>query len=110
MEIKELINKKGKYSQAEIDFIVAEGAKVGVMPPKNKGCVNCWRDMAIEVAYAQRQADPTAKPKAHRLRGAAAREGVLFNGRIVTNDTIDDDWDWMMANNFPKQLLEDAES
>lgn len=107
MEIKELINKKGKFSQAEIDFIIAEGAKVGVLPPKRTGCVNCWRDMAIEVAYAQRQANPTAKK--HRLRGAAAREGVRFKGRIVTNDTIEDDWEWMSANGFPKQLLEDED-
>lgn len=107
MEIKDLINKKGKFSKAEIDFIIAEGAKVGVLPPKRTGCVNCWRDMAIEVAYALRQANPT--PKAHRLRGAAAREGVRFKGRIVTNDTIDDDWDWMQANGFPKQLLDDED-
>jgi len=107
MEIKELIKKKGKFSQAEIDFIIAEGAKYGIMPPKRTGCVNCWRDMAIEVAYAMRQADP--KPKAHRLRGDAARHGVVFRGRIITNDTIDDDWEWMQSNGFPKQLLEDAE-
>lgn len=107
MEIKDLINKKGKFSQAEIDYLIAEGAKVGVMPPKKTKCVNCWRDMAIEIAYEQRKANPT--PKAHRLRGAAARNGVIFKGRTITNDTIDDDWDWMMTNGFPKQLLEDAE-
>jgi hypothetical protein len=107
MEIKDLINKKGKFSQAEIDYLIAEGAKVGVMPPKKTKCVNCWRDMAIEIAYAQRQLNPT--PKAHRLRGAAARNGVVFKGRTITNDTIDEDWEWMMANGFPKQLLEDAE-
>lgn len=107
MELKEIINKKGRFSKAEIDFIVAEGAKVGVMPPKKTACVNCWRDMAVEVLYAQRQANPAKK--AHRLRGAAARDGVRFKGRIITNDTIDDDWEWMMANGFPQQLLEDAE-
>lgn len=109
MELKEIINKKGRFSKAEIDFIVAEGAKVGVMPPKKTACVNCWRDMAIEVLYAQRQADP--KPKAHRFRvgSSAERNGVVFKGRIVTNDTIDDDWEWMTANGFPQQLLEDAE-
>ena len=43
MEIKDLINKKGKFSKAEIDYLIAEGAKVGVMPPKNRKCSNCWR-------------------------------------------------------------------
>lgn len=109
MEIRTLIEKKGRYSKAEIAFIVEEGAKVGVQPPKKTSCVNCWRDMAIEVAYRQRQADP--KPKAHRLRGAAAREGVVFKGRLITNDTIDDEtWAWMTDNDFPKSLLADAES
>ena len=67
MEIKDLINKKGKFSKAEIDYLIAEGEKVGVLPPKKTKCVNCWRDMAIEIAYEQRQLNPT--PKAHRLRG-----------------------------------------
>lgn len=108
MDIKSLIEKKGRYSKTEIDYIIAEGAKVGVLPPKNTKCTNCWRDMAIEVAYAQRAANPVRK--AHRLRGAAARDGVVFKGRVITNDTIDDEtWAWMQENNFPKQLLDDAE-
>lgn len=108
MDLKTLIEKKGRYSKAEIDYIIAEGEKVGVMPPQKTTCVNCWRDMAIQVAYEQRKANPT--PKAHRMRGDAARDGVIFKGRTITNDTIDDEtWQWMMDNDFPKQLLEDAE-
>lgn len=108
MEIKALIEKKGRYSKEEIDFIIAEGAKVGVEPPKKTNCVNCWRDMAIEVAYAQRKANPDKK--AHRLRGNAARDGVVFKGRIITNDTIDEEtWAWMKENGFPSQLLADDE-
>ena len=111
MEIKDLIEKKGRYSQEEIDFIIAEGTKVGVNPPKKTNCVNCWRDMAIEVAYAQRKAQgPTSPKKAHRLRGNAARDGVVFKGRIITNDTIDEEtWAWMQENGFPSQLLANDE-
>lgn len=105
MEIKDLIEKKGRYSKEEIAFIIAEGEKVGVKPPKKTSCVNCWRDMAIEVAYLQRQANPVKK--AHRMRGNAARDGVVFKGRPITNDNIDDNWEWMQANGFPAQLLED---
>lgn len=105
MEIKDLIEKKGRYSKEEIAFIIAEGEKVGVKPPKKTNCVNCWRDMAIEVAYMQRKANPVKK--AHRMRGNAARDGVVFKGRIITNDNIDDNWEWMQANGFPSQLLED---
>ena len=105
MEIKDLIEKKGRYSKEEIEFIIAEGEKVGVKPPKKTSCVNCWRDMAIEVAYLQRQANPVKK--AHRLRGNAARDGVVFKGRIITNDNIYDNWEWMQSNGFPAQLLED---
>lgn len=105
MEIKDLIEKKGRYSKEEIAFIIAEGEKVGVKPPKKTNCVNCWRDMAIEVAYMQRKANPVKK--AHRMRGNAARDGVVFKGRIITNDNIDDNWEWMQSNGFPAQLLED---
>lgn len=108
MDIKTLIEKKGKYSKAEIAWLIDEGAKVGVEPPAKTACSNCWRDMAIEIAYKQRQAQPVRK--LHRLRGAAAREGVVFKGRTITNDTIDNEtWAWMEANGFPKNLLEDAE-
>ena len=109
MDIKKIIEKKGKLTQVEIDFIIAEGAKVGVEPPAKTDCANCWRDMAIEVAYKQRQSNDTKK--AHRLRGDAARYGVIHKGRLITNDIIDDELlDWMQANDFPTQLLEDAEN
>ena len=109
MEIKALIDKKGRYSKEEIAFIIAEGEKVGVKPPKKTSCVNCWRDMAIEIMYVKRQANPTEK--AHRFRdgSAAERNGVVFKGRLVTNDNMEDLWDWMQSNGFPKQLLQDAE-
>lgn len=105
MEIRALIEKRGKYSQAEIDYIIAEGAKVGVMPPKRRGCSNCWRDMAIEIAYAQRQ----AKPKGTRLRGNAARDGVVFMGRVIVNPIDPETLAWMRANGFPEHLLTDKE-
>lgn len=108
MDLRKLIEKKGRYSKAEIDYIIAEGEKVGVVPPKKTGCVNCWRDMAIEIMYAQRQANPERKTR--RLRGDAAIYGVIHKGRLITNDTIDDEtWAWMKANNFPETLLENAE-
>lgn len=105
MDLKTLIEKKGRYSKEEIAYIIAEGEKVGVQPPKKTSCVNCWRDMAIEVAYLQRKADPT-KPARHFRDGSAAeRDGVVFNGRLITNDNIGELWDWMQANGFPQSLL-----
>lgn len=109
MDLRKLIEKKGRYSKAEIAYIIAEGDKVGVVPPKKTDCSNCWRDMAIEILYHQRG---DAK-KAHRFRdgSAAERDGVVFKGRVITNDTMDDEtWAWMMENHFPKTLLQDAES
>ena len=107
MTLRELADKKGKFSKEEIDYIIAEGAKVGVMPPKRTKCQNCWRDMAIEVMYQQRKADPTQQKKAHRFRDGsmAERHGVLFMGRVITNENIDDNWEWMLEHGFPKQLL-----
>lgn len=105
MDITKLTEKKGRFSKAEIAFIIEEGAKFGITPPKKTGCVNCWRDMAIQIALAMREANPTEQ--AHRLRGNAARDGVFFMGRYISNDNIDDNWEWMEANGFPQQLLAD---
>ena len=104
MDIKTLTEKKGRFSKAEIAFVIEEGAKYGIEPPKKTGCVNCWRDMAIQIALAMREANPVNT--SHRLRGNAARDGVFFQGRYISNDNIDDNWEWMEANGFPKQLLE----
>lgn len=109
MEIKDLIEKKGRFSKEEIAFVIAEGAKVGVMPPEKTNCVNCWRDMAIEVAYAQRKSEQPKAARRFRDGSRAERHGVTFKGRLITNDNIEDLWDWMQANGFPNNLLEDAE-
>lgn len=100
-EIIRLTNKKGRFSQSEIDFIIAEGAKYGIMPPKKTSCVNCWRDMAIEVAIAMRP-----KTKGRRLWGDAAKNGVIFKGKLITNAIIDDELlEWMDKEGFPQYLL-----
>ena len=101
MEIKRLTTKKGKFTKAEKEFLLAEGAKVGVEPPVNTACPDCWRDMAIRVLIAQ-----APKGEGVRLRGMAARNGVLFKGRVITNPLDEETLAWMEANGFPKQLLE----
>lgn len=105
MDLKELIEKKGRYSKEEIAYIIAEGEKWGVQPPKKTSCVNCWRDMAIETLYQQRTASKEKNPRRFRDGSAAEREGVVFKGRIITNDNIVELWDWMQANGFPQSLL-----
>lgn len=102
MSIKELIEKKGRYSKEEIAFIVAEGERWGVEPPKSTRCVNCWRDMAIEIAYAMRP-----RKKGLRFKGTLGTHGVTHKGRTVTDADLDDTatLEWMEANGFPKYLL-----
>lgn len=111
MELRKLIDKKGRFSKEEIDFIIAEGAKVGVKPPKKTKCQNCWRDMAIEILYVQRAADPNRPKSPRRFRDGsdAERHGVVFMGRTITNDNIGENWDWMTENGFPRQLLANDE-
>lgn len=105
MEIEKLKNKKGKFSKAEIDFIIAEGAKYGINPPERTDCPDCWRDMAIQVAIASRPA-----PKGRRLWGRAAEHGVTFKGRLITNADLDEETlKWLDDNGFPQYLLRDAE-
>ena len=105
MDLKELIEKKGRFSKEEIAYIIAEGEKWGVQPPKKTSCVNCWRDMAIEICYKMRQAEKGKNPRRFRDGSAAERDGVVFKGRIITNDNIGEAWDWMQANGFPQSLL-----
>mgnify|MGYP007022357832 CR=1 FL=1 len=101
MEIKRLTTKKGKFTQAEKEYLITEGAKVGIEPPTNTACPDCWRDMAIRICIAT-----APKPEGVRLRGMAARNGVRFKGRIITNPLDADTLAWMEANGFPSQLLE----
>lgn len=101
MEVQKLTTKK-KLTQADKDFLVAEGAKYGIEAPSNTKCPDCWRDMAIRIAVAMR---PTVKGT--RLRGAAATDGVVFKGRLIVNPLDDETLAWMRANGFPEQLLTD---
>lgn len=103
MEVQKLTTKK-KLTQSDKDFLIEEGAKYGIEPPTNTKCPDCWRDMAIRISVAMR-------PKIHgtRLRGAAATDGVIFKGRLITNPIDNETLAWMRDNNFPEQLLTDAE-
>ena len=101
MDIKALIDKKSKFTKAQKEFLVNEGAKYGIEPPQRTGCPDCWRDMAVQIYAAM-----TPKPKGIRLRGAAARDGVIFMGRLLVNPLDAETLAWMEANNFPKHLLE----
>ena len=108
MDLKELAEKKGRFSLSEINYIIEEGAKVGVLPPKKKTCQNCWRDMAIEIIYYQRKNEDPLRPKSpKRFRdgSSAERYGVEFKGRTITSANIEENWDWMMENGFPQSLL-----
>ena len=100
MEIKRLTTKKGKFTKAEKEYLIAEGAKVGIEPPTNTACPDCWRDMAIRICIAT-----ATKPKGVRLRGMAARNGVRFKGRIIMNPLDADTLAWMDDNDFPQYLL-----
>lgn len=105
MDVKTLTTKKGKFTKAEKEFLLSEGAKYGIAEPKNKDCPDCWRDMAIQIVVAS-----APKCKGTRLRGAAATDGVIFKGRLLVNPLDEDTLAWMRDNNFPEQLLEgDAE-
>lgn len=106
MEIEKLIERTGKYTQKEKDFLKELGAKYGIEPPKESACHNCWRDMAIQIAVAMKPKTGLGK----RLRGDAARDGVVFKGRLITNATLDaETLQWMKDNDFPEQLLTDED-
>ena len=100
MDVKTLTTKKGNFNKGEKAFLVAEGAKYGIAEPSNKDCPDCWRDMAIQIAVAS-----APKCKGTRLRGAAATDGVIFKGRLITNPLDEDTLAWMRENDFPAQLL-----
>lgn len=107
MDLKRLTEKKGKFTKTEKEWLVEQGAIYGVPEPANTNCPDCWRDMAIRVAVAMR---PKEAKNGTRLKGMAADNGVIFKGRLITNDILDDALlSWMRDNGFPEKLLEDAE-
>lgn len=105
MDIKTIINKK-KLTKADKEWLVEEGAKYGVEPPTNEACPDCWRDMAVQILAAM---NAESKPKGIQLRGAAATDGVIFKGRLITNPLDAETLEWMEANGFPQQLLTNVE-
>ena len=77
----------------------------GIDKPTKKSCPNCWRDAAI-LALRKAKGDKPIDPTLPRLRGNSA-DGVIFKGRLVSNANMTRELaDWMEANGFPKQLIE----
>lgn len=104
MDLKILTEKKGRFSKEEKDYLVELGARHGVEPPKEGACGECWRDMAIQLWVATHPAG-----KGTRLRGDAARDGVVFKDRIIVNPLDEETLAWMRDNGFPPQLLTDED-
>lgn len=96
MDVKKIINKKGKVSKAEIAFLLSEGERWGVEPPRNEGCPDCWRDMAVAIMAAMR------KGATGRTFGTPGG-GVIFKGRVIMDADLEDPatLEWMEANGFP---------
>lgn len=100
MDLKRLTTKKGKFSKAEQEWLVEEGARYGIEPPENTGCPDCWRDMAIRIHVAKNP------PKGgRRLKDP---RGYIFKGRVIAGDLDDETLAWLEKHNFPKNLLVDA--
>lgn len=102
--VRKIAERRGKISDKDIDFLVAEGAKYGVEKPERTDCPDCWRDMAIRIAVAMRP-----QTKGRRLWGAAAESGVWFKGRLVTNPIDEETLRWLEEKGFPKHLLRDED-
>ena len=101
-KLTSLCEKKDEWSDDEKAMLKGWLVEAGVEVPKKTKCKNCWRDAAILLA-CRLKGESGGDCNGFRLRGTAAKNGVLWLGRLVSPATIDDDLiAWLKQTGFPK--------
>lgn len=106
IEVLQRLAGLNSYKAADKAELVPLLEKYGIEKPAKTSCKSCWRDAAIMALREAKKGVKTDK-SLPRLRGNAAINGVWHKGRFVSNETMTREMaEWMEANGFPRQLLE----
>lgn len=104
--LRQLAEKTKGWTKADKEFLLPVLEDLGIEAPKKTSCPSCWRDAAI-MAIVKLGDKDTKSVKGFRLKGAAKR-GVMWLGRLVSDATLDADMvEWLKQTNFPQNLWTD---
>ena len=81
--------------------------ELGIEAPKKTSCPSCWRDCAIMAIV--KLGDTKKSVNGFRLKGAA-KHGVIWHGRLVSDVTLDSEMvEWLKQTRFPQNLWSDED-
>ena len=107
-KLKALAEKTKGWTKADKEWLLPILAELGIEAPTKTSCPSCWRDAAIMAIVRLGDKDKKSV-KGFRLKGAAKR-GVLWMGRLVSDATLDAEMvDWLKKTRFPQNLWTDED-
>ena len=105
--LRKLAEKTKGWAKADNEWLLPILADLGIEAPKKTSCPSCWRDCAIMAIV--KLGDTKKSVNGFRLKGAAKR-GVMWCGRLVSDATLDEKMaDWLRETGFPQNLWTDED-
>ena len=106
-KLRALAEKTKSWTKADKEWLSPILADLGIEAPKKTSCPSCWRDCAIMAIV--KMGDTKKSVNGFRLKGAAKR-GVLWMNRLVSDATLDADIvEWLKKTRFPENLWSDED-
>lgn len=106
-KLRSLAEKTKGWTKADKEWLSPVLAELGIEVPMKNNCPSCWRDCAIMAIV--KLGDTKKVVNGFRLKGAAKR-GVLWLGRLVSDATLDANMvEWLKQTNFPQNLWTDED-
>lgn len=104
-KLRQLAEKTKGWTREDKDFLLPILEELNIEAPTKNNCPSCWRDAAIMAIV---KLGDTKKPvNGFRLKGIAAREGVLWRGKLVSPSTLNEQMvKWLVESGFPKHQYE----
>ena len=100
--LRKLAEKTKGWTKEDKERLLPVLAELGIEAPKKTSCQSCWRDCAIMAIV--KLGDTKKSVNGFRLKGAA-KHGVIWHGRLVSDATLDSEMvDWLKQTRFPQNL------
>ena len=101
-KLRALAEKTKSWTKADKEWLLPILSDLGIEAPKKTSCPSCWRDCAIMAIV--KLGDTKKSVNGFRLKGAA-KHGVIWHGRLVSDATLDSEMvEWLKQTRFPQNL------
>ena len=105
--LRKLAEKTKGWTKEDKERLLPVLAELGIEAPKKTSCPSCWRDCAIMAIV--KMGDTKKSVNGFRLKGAA-KHGVIWHGRLVSDATLDSEMvEWLKQTRFPQNLWSDED-